>query len=514
MRAQAQTYLRVLDFDYYILQTPDPASRISGAFRGRDLSEGGRDGPMQTMKATSKIFSPWIPVVCLITRSLLLAQEVDLSSIEEQAVRRVQQYVRVDTIKPPGNESRGVEFFAEIFEAEGIRFESMESDPGRGNIWAKLEGGPEPALVLLHHIDVVPADRSYWTVDPLSGEIRDGYIYGRGTLDTKALGIMHLQTFLALHRMGARLNRDVIFMATADEEAGGFFGAGWLVQHRPELFKGVGWLLNEGGGGRATASTVQFHVEVTQKVPLWLRLRAKGVPGHGSMPRVSSSVTRLIRALARIQTHEFEPRIVPAVDAYFKGMAAHAAEKWRHDYRNMAEMVRKRERLLELQLENPVLAALTRNTCSLTVLQGSSKINVVPPEARAELDCRLLPDEDPEEFEKQLASIINDPEIRIERIMGFSPAVSTTETELFRAIESVGRRHFAKLDVIPSVSTGFTDSHFFRDIGITCYGLDPFVIPAEDSGRFHGNDERISVENVRLGTRIMFETVREVAVEP
>ena len=186
--------------------------------------------------------------VLLVTAEHVSAQ-VDLEALQDEAVGWLQEYIRINTINPPGNEIRGAEFFARLFEAEGIEYEIAESAPGRGNIWARLEGGDRPGIVLLHHIDVVPADERYWDNDPLSGELRDGYIYGRGALDTKTSGILHLATFMALHRSGIPLNRDVVFMATADEEAGGFFGAGWLVENRSELFNNVGFLLNEGGGG-------------------------------------------------------------------------------------------------------------------------------------------------------------------------------------------------------------------------------------------------------------------------
>ncbi len=417
----------------------------------------------------------------------------------------------MNTINPPGNESRGVEFFANILRREGIAYESAESAPGRGNIWARLEGGDEPALVLLHHMDVVPADERYWDVDPLSGVIRDGYVYGRGALDTKTLGILHLQAFLALHRLRVPLARDVIFIATADEEAGGFFGAGWLAENRPELFSNVGFLLNEGGGGEQEGDRVRFDVEIAQKVPLWLELTAHGEPGHGSAPNVESAVSRLVRALSNIQNHRFEARMVPSVDAYFKALAPHAAGPWREHFADMAATVHDRELLLRLQIENPFLHALTRNTCSLTMLEGSSKINVVPPEAKAQLDCRLLPDQDPDAFVNLLAGVINDPAVEIVQQMVFSPAVSSADTPLYRIIESVTQRNFSNAPVLPAVLTGFTDSHFFRDLGIVSYGYDPTIVPISDMAGIHGNNERVSVENVRRATRVMYEVVREFA---
>jgi acetylornithine deacetylase/succinyl-diaminopimelate desuccinylase-like protein len=447
----------------------------------------------------------------IITPRVALAQDARLAALQDEAVARVQEYLRINTVNPPGNEVRAVEFLAKIFQAEGIQYETAEPAPGRGNIWARLDGGPEPALVLLHHTDVVPADAQYWTVDPLSGEVRDGHIYGRGALDTKTLGILHLQAFLALHRAGEPLKRPVIFVATADEEAGGAFGAGWLVENKPELFRGVGMLLNEGGGGGDVGGKQIFEIEVTQKVPLWIRLTARDQPGHGSTPRVSSAVTRLVRALDRLRSHEFDPRIIPAVDAYFKGRSKAGIGPFAEQLADIAQALRGSAFLTRLQLEDPFLAGLTRNTCTITRLEGSAKINVVPPQATAEVDCRLLPDQDIEPFLAQLATIVGDPRVEVETIMAFSPAVSSTDTEAYRVLEQVTRRHYPRVAVLASVQTGFTDSHFFRDLGIASYGYAPFIIPAADESGVHGNDERISVDNVRRGTAIMLEIVRALA---
>lgn len=445
---------------------------------------------------------------CTLTVLFALVSTPALSqseSLEDETVHRLQQYLRIDTTNPPGNETRAVEFFAKLLEEEGIPYETAESAPGRGNLWARLEGGDEAALVLLNHTDVVPADESHWSVAPLAAEIRNGVLYGRGALDMKSTAMLQFQAFVALHRAGRPLRRDVLFVATADEEAGGFFGAGWLVENRPEIFDDVGFLLNEGGNGSRDGDGIVFGVEVTQKVPLWLRLVASGEPSHGSTPRVSSSVRRLLAALSKIDAYEFEPRIIPAVATYFRGLAMTESEPKRGQFLSLDQSVRDPGFLRQLQLESPFLHALTRNTCSVTRLEGSNKINVVPPEAAAEIDCRLLPDQDIEAFITQLESIIGDPQIAIETMMVFTPAVSSADTELYRAIETVCKEHFPTAQVIPMVSTGFTDSHFFRDLGIVSYGFDPTIIPADIEGTIHGNDERIPVDAVQQGLRRFLE---------
>jgi acetylornithine deacetylase/succinyl-diaminopimelate desuccinylase-like protein len=431
-----------------------------------------------------------------------------MKALQDEAVSRVEQYIRIDTTNPPGNEDRTMNFFADIFKREGIPYETALSASGRGNIWARLTGGSQPALLLLSHMDVVPADRRFWSADPFAATVKDGYIWGRGTLDTKTLGIVELEAFLALHRSGVSLDRDVIFMATADEEAGAAYGAGWVVEHHPESFKGVGFVLNEGGGGTVDAGRQEFGIEVTQKVPYWFKLTSTGVPRHGSEPPIASSVNRLIRSLYRLQTYEFAPRIVPAVDTYFKGIAASAAPEWKAPFMDMAKTIQDRTLLLRLQAEYPEKAALTRNTCSITMLTGSAKVNVIPPQAEAQLDCRLLPDQDVSAFKQELRDALNDPGITIDQLLGFTPAVSSTDTPLYHAIVQVTKQHYPDAAIVPSVSTGFTDSHFFRDRGIASYGYAPFLVPQTDEAGVHGNDERISIENVRTGTQMMYEIVK------
>ena len=194
------------------------------------------------------------------------------SPFATEAPERLAAYLRVDTVNPPGNESRGVAYLKGLLDQAGIPSSSAESAPGRGNLWARLEGGDEPALILLHHIDVVPADARYWKTDPLGGVIEDGYIIGRGALDMKGAGIMQLQAFLALHAAGVPLRRDVVLVATADEEAGGAYGAGWLLEHHPEVFEGAGYLLNEGGNGMLLGEQL---TQVFQVYQYQCRLHAK-----------------------------------------------------------------------------------------------------------------------------------------------------------------------------------------------------------------------------------------------
>jgi len=429
------------------------------------------------------------------------------------APERLAAYIQVDTTNPPGNEIRGVEFLGAILKQAGIPFEMAESAPGRGNLWARLQGNGKPGLVLLHHIDVVPADASYWSVDPYAGVTKDGYVYGRGALDMKALGIMQLQAFLALHAAGNQLSRDVLYIATADEEAGGFFGAGWLLENRPEIAKGVGYLLNEGGGGRQLGTDTVFFVEVTQKVPVWLRLTARGRPGHGSVPLPQTAITRILRAGQRLADTGFDARVIEPVANLFRGVARFQRPELKSAFEEIGAHVTDAAFMQTLQITAPGYHALLRNTCSPTTLRGSEKINVVPPEAVLELDCRLVPDQDVDEFIAEVTTIVNDRDVSIERIMSFTPASSSMDTPLYRLIEAKTDEWFPGSTAIPGVSTGFTDSHFFRDLGIQSYGFSPTVLAENEGVGVHGNDERISLETLKKGTAFMIDLVQSFATD-
>lgn len=413
------------------------------------------------------------------------------------ALARLRAYLRIDTVNPPGNETRAVEFLAAILEAEGIAFEVFEAAPGRGSIVARIPGGDAPALLLLNHSDVVPANASAWDEPPLSGNVRDGFVYGRGALDTKGLAILQLEAFIALHRSGRTPDRDVLFAATADEETGGFFGAGWLIRHHRSLIDGVGLVLNEGGSGRLIGGVPVYGVEVTQKIPLWIRVTARGTPGHGSSPRVDTAPERLIRALHRVVVHRFEPRLQPVIAASMRATADLQPASLRPIHGAPERLLEDPALLHRLQQDSPGAAALLRDTCTVTRLAASLKINVIPATASAEIDCRLLPDTDPDAFLQRLQTLIGDDEIQLTRLMGFTAASSPTDTDLFRAIVTVLEVSHEAARVVPVMATGFTDSHFFRDLGISAYGFSPLLLPGAEFAGVHGDNERVDIEAFR-----------------
>lgn len=426
-------------------------------------------------------------------------------AIGREAVQLLSAYLKIDTTNPPGNEQRATAFIGRILDEEGVSYKIFESGPGRSNIYARLAGdGSERPIILLSHSDVVPVDREYWSVDPFRGVIKDGYIWGRGALDMKNLGIAELVAFLVFHRHHVPLKRDLILLNTADEEAGGRMGSGWFTAHHPELVADAEFLINESGKGRMENGTALYSVDITEKTPCWLKLRAAGEPGHGSRPKPHSSVNRLVRALGRILEYTPPLKVTPAVETYFKGIAHLQKGARREHFSNIRTAVKDPAFLSEISLSSQYSAVL-RNTISITMMQGSSKINIIPQNATAELDCRLLPGEKPGRFIRELRRVIEDDGIEIEPILTFGNNASPFDSPFVDAIRTVVSRHHPRVYVVPNILSGFTDSHFFRDLGVHCYGFSPFILPDEDLRGIHGNDERISVDNMQRGPKILYE---------
>lgn len=433
----------------------------------------------------------------------------DWNALDTEAVQKLSSYLQVNTTNPPGNEIRAVQWYGKIFQAEGIPFETAESAPGRGNIVARLKGsGSAPALILLNHMDVVPVSRSYWSVDPFAGLVRDGYIWGRGSLDMKSLGILQLLTFLDLHRLHVPLNRDVIFIGTADEEAGGNMGAGWVVKERPQWISGAGFMLTEGAGSLADDSgePIYFGVGPTEKTPAWLKLTATGRAGHASIPIADSAPNRLIAALDKLRQYRSPLELTPPIEAMLRTHAPFEPEPWRSRLADPAKFLAQPDAYDLLETRPDILSRLT-NTISITALQGSNKTNIIPPEATAELDCRLLPGWTIDRWIAQMRQVIADPSIRVDVILNFPPAASSTDTPLYASIEEAVHQLDPGTGLVQTVDSGFTDSHFLRDKGIVSYGFEPVAVTHEDEARVHGDNERIPVKNYTDGLHLLWNVV-------
>jgi acetylornithine deacetylase/succinyl-diaminopimelate desuccinylase-like protein len=421
---------------------------------------------------------------------------IDWDAATREATDILSRYVRIDSSHPRGRTVETAALLADYLAEENIGYRFYESpEEGKVNLVARLrsddpQGKP---LVLSSHMDVVQAVAEDWRFLPFSGEVADGYVYGRGTLDDKSMGVMNLMTALLLKRHEVKLSRDVILLYTCDEEVGSPMGARWLLEHHfadldPEF------VLDEGGTGyRGFFSAGDtFEISVGEKAILWLRLVARAEPGHASQPWAESATHRLVRAAHAILTEPPEHRDTPAVAEMIRRLGGEKARR---------EIAAQR-----------ASAPLLHDTVSLTMLEGGYKINVIPERAEMSFDCRLLPDTDPRAFVSNLRQLVNDPEIefvvRWPEVMG---ATAPWDNALFKAIEGACRTHAPDAVVTPSICVGGTDARYFRERGVPSYGLVPCLLTAEDHKGYHGLNERLSIENLRLGMRIVYDTTRTVA---
>jgi len=441
---------------------------------------------------------------------MAVAPRIDWDAVTEEATRLLSEFIRIDTSNPPGREKAACDWLAELLRAEGIDEIAFydASDGGehgidRMNMTATLRGdGSKQPLILLSHTDVVPVERQYWEFEPFSGAVVDGVIYGRGALDMKSMGIMELMAMFLIKRHGLPQARDIVYMALADEEAGGTWGVEWMERHHRELLEAE-YVINEGGWGSAEVFGVRrpaFNCSVSEKGPLWLKLTAEGRPGHGSVPHPDNALERLVRALGKVQAWARPVTVAPELREYFDRLYRHRVLEGEPSQEAM-------ERLAE---SNLLARAVLTNTVSTTTAHSGMKHNVIPGIAEATLDCRLLPGEDPDAFTQAVRDIIGDPKVRVEPVFVSSTPASPTGTELFGVIEEAVHDQMEEALVLPSVSAGFTDSRVFRRHGITSYGFIPYLLEQEEAMTVHGHNERITVENLRLGCQILFETVRRI----
>ena len=423
---------------------------------------------------------------------------IDWDQLTEWATELLSDYIRVDTVNPPGNETRACDWLGAILDAEGIPYELYDPGENRATLVARLggDGTRGKPLLLLNHTDVVPFEREHWTEDPLGGVIKDGFIWGRGATDMKGMGIMELICFILHHRLQLPLRRDLMFVAVADEEAGSAYGVEFLDREHPQLFD-VDYVINEGGSGTTEIFGVErnvMNIGVSEKGPLWLKLTTTGRPGHGSVPHDDNAAVRLVNALHRIDAWERPLMPAPEVREYFQQLYEGG----------VMEREPTDEVLAELAEDNARIKSVQMNSISLTTLEAGVKHNVIPAEASATLDCRLVPGYDPQRFIGELREVIDD-------VFVSSTPPSRLDTELYEVMSAVAREAIEDLVVVPGVSTGFTDSRVFRRNGVAAYGFTPVLMGPDEVGRAHGNDERISIDNLRLGMQILFDTIRGIA---
>jgi acetylornithine deacetylase/succinyl-diaminopimelate desuccinylase-like protein len=361
------------------------------------------------------------------------------------AVNWMRQYLQIDTSNPPGNEMRAAAWFKKILDEEGIENRVFEYAPGRGNVWARIPatgGEKKRPLILLSHEDVVTSDAARWKFAPFSGAVAGDEMYGRGAQDMKSEGLAHLVVMVMLQREKVKLDRDVIFLATADEEVDGT-GTDWMIAHERGLLGNAEFLITEGGENPLEDGRVKFiGVDVAEKAPFWLHLVAHGRPGHGSRPIAGSAPDRLVRALQRLIEYKTELKVLPVSEQFLAAMAAYEPPARARQFRHLRQAVRDKQFQQEVEQDGS-LNYMLRNTISLTMLGGSQQTNVIPGEAWANLDVRLLPGEDPQQFLELVRRVVADSNVSIEPLKPFKKSnASAIDTPLMAAIRSVCARYF------------------------------------------------------------------------
>jgi acetylornithine deacetylase/succinyl-diaminopimelate desuccinylase-like protein len=443
---------------------------------------------------------------------------IDWEKVKEEAVQVLSGYIQADTTNPPGKEMAGARFLQQILEKEGFPTTLLESQPDRGNLICTMKGkdGLSP-IILLHHIDVVPAEADKWKYPPYSGAVVDGEIWGRGSQDCKSLGVIELVAFLMLKREGFQPKRDIVYMATADEETGGKWGVGWLFENHPDLMKAE-YVINEGGGvGMVVGEKNIYTCQTAEKGICWLKLTFRGRPGHASVPHDDNCLIKMAKAIERISAYRSPLRRNGTVENFIKGIAE--------------EQPVPRSFFLK-QLMNPFLSswvekripdagfkgmvgAILRNTFVPTVVQGGQKTNVIPSECSCQVDCRILPGVDPEMIKAELNSLLFDlRDYAIEIIQTTPASESPADNALYRAFDKALRQLDPRAKMISAMLTGATDSRFFRDRGTVAYGFQPMTPIrnlSEYLARVHGHDERISAESLRFGTQVLYQVLKYIS---
>ena len=455
--------------------------------------------------------------VALFVLVCLAASAQEPTGLAAQAQKYLADLVRIDTTNPSGHETRVAQYLKQVATANGISSELLGDNPSRLNFVARLPaakaGEAARPLLLMAHSDVVPADRSQWTVDPFSAELRGGFIYGRGTQDDKSLLAAELAVFVELKRSGVALKRPVILLSEADEESGST-GIIWLI-HNAYAKIDAEFALNEGGAAIDSRLGMRiYQIQTSEKIPTRVILTAAGTAGHGSLPRSDNPVVHLARAITRLADLNEPVQLNTTTRRYFSQIAELADYQW---LRPLLPQLDNESTAMAaantIAARDPELNAMLRTGVSPTMLTAGMKVNVIPNQAVAQVDVRRLPTETRQEIEMRFRNAINDPAVTISPEPGQDmPATepSALTTPLYLAMEKVFAQGKGKTMVVPYMSRGATDGAFLRQKGMAVYGVPVFLREGGES-RAHGNDERISTQNLARGTELLWKIVTAVA---
>ena len=442
--------------------------------------------------------------------------QVPWNKYEQEIIGHLQALIRINTSNPPGNERAAAEYMAEVLRRDGIPAQVLESAPGRGNLVARLDGQEDrEALMLLSHLDVVPAEADKWVHPPFSGALADGYVWGRGTLDTKNLTAMELVTVLLLKRLQVPLRRSVVLVASADEETGGHAGIVWLLENHPEWVSAP-FVINEGAGYDIQIGGRRFYTcQTGEKGFCRLTLTASGRSGHAAFRHRDTAITRLSRALARIGEADLPMhpsasarRFVDVVTSVLVATRPRDAALVRDLLVPQKDLAAFEQLGIQPHLADE-LYAMFRNTANVTIVNAGKTINVVPSEASARIDARLVPGATDQSFLTELRAAIGDG--CLVQVDHYSPALeSDPESELYDAICNAVAAHDPEASVVPYLVVGGTDArHIKRVFNSVIYGFKPMRQEPEAPrlALVHGHNERISVANLLFGTRVIFDVV-------
>ncbi|MDB4914504.1 MAG: hypothetical protein JWM95_2148 [Gemmatimonadetes bacterium] len=418
----------------------------------------------------------------------------------------------MNTVNPPGNEMQVATFLVTALEGEGIETTLFAPAPGRAAVVARIRGnGNKRPVLIMAHMDVVDVEAEHWSTDPFGAEVRDGYVYGRGAIDDKGMLAVNLETMLLLQRSGIALSRDVIFVANSDEEQGGAYGMGWLIDNHPDLIDAE-LVLNEGGRTRMVDGALLYvALQSAEKVSHVVDLIAHGPGGHAAIPLEGNAIARLGRALAALSSHREPLFLTPTTREFFTQLS----RVWQdaRERQAMTDVLSDEPRRGEDVLASiPVFDAVLRAGVSPVMLHAGIRSNVIPTEATAQLNVRTLPGQSIDDVVARLVAVIGDDTVDVvisER--GIDSPASDFTSPLFTAIRETAAALHPSLVTVPYLSTGATDSARLRNRGMQALGLLPFPMDQDDEDRMHGNDERVPLASLEFGTRLIYGAIARVA---
>lgn len=441
------------------------------------------------------------------------AAQPDFKAALRETIDILSGFIKVDTSNPPGNETKGAQYLKSFFDREGIPAQILELEPGRGNIVARLKGnGSKKPILLMGHIDVVGVEREKWTVEPFSGIIKDGYIYGRGASDDKGMTSVCLEIMLLLHRLKIPIDRDVIFLAESGEESSTHVGIDFMVKQHWDKIE-CEYALNEGGRIFQKGNRIQYvGISTTEKVPRPILLSARGTSGHGSQPRPDNAVVHLAAAVGKFATWQPPMRLNDTTRAFFQRLATISPPEEAFLYTHLEDPVLSPMVQEKLRTSSIMYNSMLRTSISPTIIKAGFRQNVIPGDALATLDVRALPDEDMTNFVHLLREVINDPAVEVVPAGEGRPATppSRFDTEMFAALERAQKVMFPEATTLPIMLTGATDSAQLRAKGVQAYGLGSVVTEGETS-RVHGNDERLSITGLGQFLQFVYLAVTDIA---